>query len=78
MDGDGQGSLACCSPWGHRESDTRLSHRTELKRRKQGNDAFATTGMAPEMIILSEVSQRKTNTTTIMQMILFTKQKRIN
>jgi len=19
---DGQGSLACCSPWGHRESDT--------------------------------------------------------
>ena len=24
--GDGQGSLACCSPWGHKESDT-----TELK-----------------------------------------------
>ena len=22
--GDGQGSLACCSPWGHKESD-RLS-----------------------------------------------------
>ena len=21
-DGDGQGSLARCSPWGHRESDT--------------------------------------------------------
>ena len=20
--GDGEGSLACCSPWGHRESDT--------------------------------------------------------
>ena len=20
--GDGQGSLACCSPWGHRESET--------------------------------------------------------
>ena len=20
-DGEGQGSLACCSPWGHRESD---------------------------------------------------------
>ena len=19
--GDGQGSMACCSPWGHRESD---------------------------------------------------------
>ena len=21
-DGDGQGSLACCSPWGHKGSDT--------------------------------------------------------
>ena len=21
-DGDGQGSLVCCSPWGHKESDT--------------------------------------------------------
>ena len=21
-DGDGQGSLACCSSWGHRETDT--------------------------------------------------------
>ena len=21
-DGDGQGSLACCSPWGRKESDT--------------------------------------------------------
>ena len=20
-DGDGQGSLACCSPWGHKKSD---------------------------------------------------------
>ena len=31
--GDGQGSLACCHSWGHRESDTteRLN-RTELKR----------------------------------------------
>ena len=26
--GDGQGSLACCSPWGH--SQTRLSNWTEL------------------------------------------------
>ena len=21
-DGEGQGGLVCCSPWGHRESDT--------------------------------------------------------
>ena len=24
-DGEGQGNLACCSPWGHKESDTKLS-----------------------------------------------------
>ena len=31
--GDEQGSLACCSPWGHRESETteRLNDWTELK-----------------------------------------------
>ena len=23
--GDGQGSLACCSPWGHKESDTTVT-----------------------------------------------------
>ena len=28
--GDGQGSLACCSPWGHKESDP-TSDWTELK-----------------------------------------------
>ena len=28
-DGEGQGSLACCSPWGHKELDTaaRLSNK---------------------------------------------------
>ena len=26
--GDGQGSLACCSPWGHKESE--MTERTEL------------------------------------------------
>ena len=29
--GDGQGSLACCSPWCHLKSWTRLSNWTELK-----------------------------------------------
>ena len=28
--GDGQGSLACCSPRGRKESDTRQLNRTEL------------------------------------------------
>ena len=27
---DGQGSLACCSPWGHKESRRQLSNWTEL------------------------------------------------
>ena len=32
-DGEGQGSLACCSPWGHKESDTteRLNNNKRLK-----------------------------------------------
>ena len=29
-DGEGQGSLACCSPWGCKESDTELNWATEL------------------------------------------------
>ena len=29
--GDGQGSLACCSPWGHKKSWTRLSDWAELR-----------------------------------------------
>ena len=36
--GDGQGSLACCNPWGHKESDTteRLNL-TELKLNNKRN-----------------------------------------
>ena len=30
-DGEGQGSLVCCSPWGHKESDT-----TEQQQQQQG------------------------------------------
>ena len=37
--GNGQGSLACCSSWGHKESDTteRLNL-TDSKLNKQGDD----------------------------------------
>ena len=28
-DGEGQGSLACCSPWGHKESDTLSNNKGE-------------------------------------------------
>ena len=32
--GEGQGGLVCCSPWGHKESDTtkRLNNKTETTR----------------------------------------------
>ena len=33
-DGEGQGSLECCSPWGHRESD--MTER--LSNNKQGSN----------------------------------------
>ena len=31
-DGEGQGSLACCSPWGHKESDMALVTEQQQKR----------------------------------------------
>ena len=38
--GDGQGSLACCSPWGHKESDmterlNRTNSDTQKRQRKE-------------------------------------------
>ena len=30
-DGEGQGSLVCCSPWGRRESDTTATEQQLLK-----------------------------------------------
>ena len=40
-DGEGQGSLACCSPWGYKEMDTtqRLNN--------SNNDTFITSSKAP-------------------------------
>ena len=34
-DGEGQGSLVCCSPWGHRESDTieQLTEQRQIPRK---------------------------------------------
>ena len=34
-DSEGQGSRACCSPWGHKESDVTL----QLKKNKMANDS---------------------------------------
>ena len=30
-DGEGQGSLECCSPWGHKESDTTEQLKNDTK-----------------------------------------------
>ena len=30
-DGEGQGSLACCSPWGHKEADTTEQLKNKMK-----------------------------------------------
>ena len=35
-DGEGQGSLACCSPWGHKQSD--MTERLNSNKRFQGLD----------------------------------------
>ena len=45
--GDGQGGLACCGSWGHKESDmTERLNRTELIRTtNSGNQEKATTGI---------------------------------
>ena len=44
-DGDGQGNLMCCSPWGHKESDVteRLNNNNNDKAepREEGNDCSA-------------------------------------
>ena len=34
-DGEGQGRLACCSPWGHKKSDT--TERLNNNKLKKGN-----------------------------------------
>ena len=33
-DGEGQGSLACCSPWGHKELDTTWQLNNKMRHRK--------------------------------------------
>ena len=45
-DGDGQGGLAYCSPWGHKESDTteQLNNKSKLQtvNKRQGKNALET------------------------------------
>ena len=36
-DSEGQGSLVCCSPWGHKESDTTEQQRTTTEVGRRGS-----------------------------------------
>ena len=46
-DGEGQGSLACCSPWGRKESDTT----------KQLNNNNRERGFSPSSILIYVVTK---------------------
>ena len=35
-DGEGQGSLVCCSPWGHQESDMTKQHNNSMGSQRTG------------------------------------------
>ena len=45
--GEGQGSLACCCPWGHKESDT--------TKRLNNNADFAATGASQPGIMMDAI-----------------------
>ena len=55
-DGEGQGSLACCSLWGHKELDTteQLNNIFVVAMSDSATESFGTTWMDLEDIILSE------------------------
>ena len=38
-DGEGQGSLECCSPWGHKESD--VTERMKNNSKNRGNHFYS-------------------------------------
>jgi len=61
------GGLACCSPWGRKESDTtdrenKNKHTRWNVSHKKERIPFATTLIDLEIVILSKVSQRHINT----------------
>ena len=70
-DGDGQGRLGCCSPWGGKESDTteRLNNnnKEEWGKKKKKNEAItqASVRMNLENIMPDESTQSQHNTQAV-------------
>ena len=60
--GDGQGGLACCDSWCHKESDT-----TEWL---NWTDWFTNTGMDPEGTLVGKVRKRKVQFSSVTQLCL--------
>ena len=43
-DGEGQGSLACCSPWGHKESDGTEQQQLEAEKGEETDCSLESSG----------------------------------
>ena len=52
-DSEGQGSLACCSPWGHKESDTM----EKLYNKKKGKASRHSMWKVTEAVISNDVAK---------------------
>ena len=48
-DGEGQGRLACCSPWGHKESDT--TERLNNNNKRTAGQEERVLGSDPETLL---------------------------
>ena len=55
-DGDGQGCLACCSPWSHKESDTTY----QLNNKLQSIYLFSLENLLPLPVALAYEKTRAT------------------
>ena len=63
-DGDGQGSLACCSPWGRKESDT-TERLDDNKEETESAACSSTMQKSPKRRRLISVFQPRSNLTVI-------------
>ena len=66
-DGEGQGSLVGCSPWGRKESDT-----TELTEQQRGRQTWVTSFPDPEQLLSISFSRKQSWTTFTLGLCLVT------